>query len=155
MSYLTTSELDTAAFGAAMGAHLGPGDALLLAGDLGAGKSVLARGAARALGVLGPMPSPTFTLMQPHQGRLPVYHFDLYRLSEADEFYAAGLDEYIDAGGVCLIEWPLPEVLPMSRVFASISRGDGGDERRISLDMGHFSRADALRAALARWEVAQ
>ena len=82
----TRSEDDTFALGRALGAFLRPGDSLLLSGDLGTGKSVLARGAARALGVEGPMPSPSFTIMFPYEGCVPVYHFDLYRLSGPDEF---------------------------------------------------------------------
>ena len=102
----TRSEEDTFALGRALGAFLRPGDALLLSGDLGTGKSVLARGAARALGVEGPMPSPSFTIMFPYEGRVPVYHFDLYRLSGPDEFEAAGLFEWFGGEGVCLVEWP-------------------------------------------------
>ena len=85
----TRSQDDTFALGRALGAFLRPGDSLLLSGDLGTGKSVLARGAARSLGVEGPMPSPSFTIMFPYEGRVPVYHFDLYRLSGPDEFEAA------------------------------------------------------------------
>ena len=102
----TRSEEDTFELGRALGAFLRPGDAMLLSGDLGTGKSVLARGAARALGVEGPMPSPSFTIMFPYEGRVPVYHFDLYRLSGQDEFEAAGLDEWFGGRGVCLVEWP-------------------------------------------------
>lgn len=102
----TRSEDDTFALGRALGAFLRPGDALLLSGDLGTGKSVLARGAARSLGVEGPMPSPSFTILFPYEGECPVYHFDLYRLSGPDEFEAAGLYEWFGGAGVCLVEWP-------------------------------------------------
>ena len=102
----TRSEDDTFALGRALGAFLRPGDSLLLSGDLGTGKSVLARGAARALGVEGPMPSPSFTILLPYEGKCPVYHFDLYRLSGPDEFEAAGLYEWFGGAGVCLVEWP-------------------------------------------------
>ena len=102
----TRSEDDTFALGRALGAFLRPGDALLLSGDLGTGKSVLARGAARSLGVEGPMPSPSFTILFPYEGKCPVYHFDLYRLSGPDEFEAAGLYEWFGGAGVCLVEWP-------------------------------------------------
>lgn len=102
----TRSEDDTFALGRALGAFLRPGDALLLSGDLGTGKSVLARGAARSLGVEGPMPSPSFTILFPYEGKCPVYHFDLYRLSSPDEFEAAGLYEWFGGAGVCLVEWP-------------------------------------------------
>ena len=71
-------------FASALAEMLGAGDTVLLDGDLGAGKSVMARGIARALGVTGAMPSPTFTLLIPYQGRIPVYHFDLYRLADPD-----------------------------------------------------------------------
>ena len=102
----TRSEDDTFALGRALGAFLRPGDALLLSGDLGTGKSVLARGAARSLGVEGPMPSPSFTILFPYEGKCPIYHFDLYCLSGPDEFEAAGLYEWFGGAGVCLVEWP-------------------------------------------------
>ena len=102
----TRSQDDTFALGRALGACLRPGDTLLLSGDLGTGKSVLARGAARSLGVEGPMPSPSFTILFPYEGKCPVYHFDLYRLSGPDEFEAAGLYEWFGGAGVCLVEWP-------------------------------------------------
>jgi len=148
--YRTHSEEDTHRFGAALGAHLCPGDSLLISGGLGAGKSVLARGAARALGVTGPMPSPTFTLMQPY-GNL--CHFDLYRLENEDEFYAAGLDEFTGGSWIALIEWPFEGMDMRPRVEASIGRGEAEDERVIHLecvDMGE--RAKAIADALRAWE---
>ena len=104
MKYITRSEGDTLRFAGKLSEMLAAGDSVLLHGDLGAGKSVFARGVARALGITGAMPSPTFTLLIPYQGREKLYHFDLYRLNDPDEFYAAGLDEFIGGDGVALIE---------------------------------------------------
>ena len=104
MKYRTVSEADTAAFAGALASCLREGDTLLLSGDLGAGKSVFARGVARALGVEGAMPSPTFTLMIPYEGNVKFYHYDLYRLNDPEEFYAAGLDEFIGGDGVAIVE---------------------------------------------------
>ena len=101
MMYQTNSEQETFDFGAALGAGLQAGDCVLLTGDLGAGKSVVARGVASAHGVTEAMPSPTFVLMIPHEGDLPVYHFDLYRLEDPDEFYQAGLQEYLGGARYC------------------------------------------------------
>lgn len=135
MRFKTRSEDDTLALGRALGAFLRPGDALLLSGDLGAGKSVLARGAARALGVDGPMPSPSFTIMFPYEGRVPVYHFDLYRLSGPDEFYAAGLDEWFGGPGVCLVEWPeMADLSVHPCVHAAIRRAAGEGERSVEIE---------------------
>ena len=108
---------------------------VLLDGDLGAGKSVMARGIARALGVTGAMPSPTFTLLIPYQGRIPVYHFDLYRLADPDEFYAAGLDEFVGGDGVAVVEWPqMAELEPRPALKLSIRRGGSDDERWIEVE---------------------
>ena len=135
MRFKTRSEDDTLALGRALGAFLRPGDALLLSGDLGAGKSVLARGAARALGVDGPMPSPSFTIMFPYEGRVPGYHFDLYRLSGPDEFYAAGLDEWFGGPGVCLVEWPeMADLSVRPCVHAAIRRAAGEGERSVEIE---------------------
>ena len=135
MLFHTVSSEDTTAFGAAMGALLQPGDAVLLTGDLGAGKSVIARGIARALGVTGAMPSPTFTILIPYQGRKKVYHFDLYRLSDPDEFYASGLDEFVGGDGIALVEWPqMAELEPRPALKLTLSRGETDDERRIEIE---------------------
>jgi tRNA threonylcarbamoyladenosine biosynthesis protein TsaE len=129
---------------------LKPGDSLLISGDLGAGKSVLARGAAQALGVEGPMPSPTFTLMQPYGN---VCHFDLYRLEDEDEFYGAGLDEFTGGQWIALIEWPFPGMDLVPRAEAFLERGAGEDARVIRLEFfGMQDRAANISDALRAWE---
>ncbi len=141
MKYLTRSEADTRALAARFAESLRPGDCVLLRGDLGAGKSVFVRGAARALGVRGAMPSPTFTLMIPYEGDVRVVHFDLYRLSDPEEFYAAGLDEFVGGDAIALIEWPeMAELDPEGAIHVRISRSPLGDEaREIEID-GEFPR---------------
>ena len=140
MIYQTRSEAETLRFASALAEMLGAGDTVLLNGDLGAGKSVMARGIARALGVTGAMPSPTFTLLIPYQGRIPVYHFDLYRLADPDEFYAAGLDEFVGGDGVAVVEWPLK---------LSIRRGGSDDERWIEIENRGVTGFDPQR--LREW----
>ena len=135
MIYQTRSEAETLRFASALAEMLGAGDTVLLDGDLGAGKSVMARGIARALGVTGAMPSPTFTLLIPYQGRIPVYHFDLYRLADPDEFYAAGLDEFVGGDGVAVVEWPqMAEMEPRPALKLSIRRSESDDERWIEIE---------------------
>ena len=149
----SSSPEDTFALGAALGMQLQPGDSVLLTGDLGAGKSVLARAIASALGVEGSMPSPTFTLMQPYDGHVPVSHFDLYRLEEPEEFYAAGLDEYMGGSFVSLVEWPLDgiDVSPAVRVF--IDRADDDNARQITIGFGGIdsARQTDITLALKQW----
>jgi tRNA threonylcarbamoyladenosine biosynthesis protein TsaE len=110
----------TAALGARLASGLEPGDLVALAGDLGAGKTTLARGILTELGITGPMPSPTFTLVQTYEApRLIVRHYDLYRLEDPRELLELGLDEALEEGAV-LVEWPeragglLPEALTVS-----------------------------------------
>ena len=153
LRFRTRSEEDTYAFGRALGAFLRPGDALLLSGDLGTGKSVLARGAARALGVEGPMPSPSFTIMFPYEGDCPVYHFDLYRLSGPDEFEAAGLDEWFGGRGVCLVEWPEMadlSVRPCVRVLLRRAAEDGVRDVELTVEDVPLDGA-----ALAPWQAGE
>ena len=98
LEILCKTEKDMQRLGQSLGACMRVGDVVLLTGEMGAGKSVLTRAAARAMGVEGPVPSPTFTILNIHEGRaMRLYHFDLYRLSDADELYGMGLDEYIPA----------------------------------------------------------
>lgn len=154
MLYQVNSAEDTARLGRALGEGLAAGDTVLLAGELGAGKSVLARAIAAAKGVTGPMPSPTFTLMQPYQGTCALCHYDLYRLCDPEEFYAAGLDEPLGRA-LCLVEWPMEGVeMPEPWVKVDIRRGAGDEARRLQVDFsGLGPRAAWLIKALAAWEV--
>ena len=97
---------ETEAVGARIAVDLGPGDVVVVSGELGAGKTTLIRGACRALGVEGPVTSPTFTIGQRYRGRLPISHLDLYRLGGLDEEDPALLDDYLDAASVGFVEWP-------------------------------------------------
>jgi tRNA threonylcarbamoyladenosine biosynthesis protein TsaE len=134
------------AFGAELSVALAPGDVLLLHGDLGAGKTTLTQGIARALGVRGPVTSPTFTLVSEHRLPKPVrgierlYHLDLYRLNDPDEIETIGYDEYLaPPDGVTIIEWPerAGDWLPDRALIIEIERA--GDERR-SLRMRRLGR---------------
>ena len=153
MTFLTNSEADTTALAARVAPMLAAGDAVLLEGDLGAGKSVFARGIARGMGVEGPMPSPTFTLMIPYEaagGKL--YHFDLYRLSDPDEYYAAGLDEFVGGDGVAVIEWPgMAGLDPRPSLRVYLERGAGDLARRIRIENDGVGGFDPTR--LAEWSV--
>ena len=105
---LTRSEEETLRLGMLIGRLIEQPTLILLQGDLGAGKTVLARGIARGLGVpeTTPITSPTFTLMNHYTARLDLYHFDLYRLSDPDELIELGFDEFAHGSGVSLVEWP-------------------------------------------------
>lgn len=151
MKYLTRSEADTLQFAGRLSGMLEAGDCVLLHGDLGAGKSVFARGVARGMGVAGAMPSPTFTLMIPYEGDKKLYHFDLYRLNDPDEFYAAGLDEFVGGDGVALIEWPeMADMDPIPCLHVTIRRGKDENEREIEIECVE-RELDA--ASLADWRM--
>lgn len=103
---ITHSAEETRALGERLAARLHRGDVVLLEGDLGAGKSEFARGVARGLGIQGAVPSPSFTILNAYdEGRLPLYHFDWYRIADAREIYEMGMDEQLSGDGVALIEW--------------------------------------------------
>ena len=119
---LTRSAAETRKLGERLAALLRPGDTVLLLGGLGAGKSELARGVARGLGITGPVPSPSFTILNAYdEGRFPLYHFDWYRIEDAAEIYEMGMDEQLGGDGVALIEWSerAPECLPERRLKIS------------------------------------
>src|SRR3712207_171796 len=102
----TVSAAETEAAGAEIASHLQGGDIVVVSGDLGAGKTTLIRGASRALGVEGPVTSPTFTIGQRYDGRMPVFHLDLYRLGTLGGEDPALLEDYLSADAVTFIEWP-------------------------------------------------
>ena len=103
--YRTSSAVETQAAGAAIAEHLGPGSVVLLVGPLGAGKTTLAKGIARALGVAEEVISPTYTIVSEYQGRLPLHHVDLYRVEGRDQVENLGLDDVLWGDGVSLVEW--------------------------------------------------
>jgi tRNA threonylcarbamoyladenosine biosynthesis protein TsaE len=127
---------ETEAAGARIAARLGPGDVVVVSGELGAGKTTLIRGACRALGVEGPVTSPTFTIGQRYRGgRLPISHLDLYRLGGLEDEDPALLDDYLDADSVAFVEWPAaarPQ-LGGRRVLELRLSHLGGDRRRIEI----------------------
>ena len=130
----TNSPAETRAMGRQLAASLQPGDVLLLYGDLGAGKSELTRGIAEGLGVSGPVTSPSFTILNVYDdGRIPLYHFDWYRLESAEELYEMGMDEYLGGDGVAVVEWPTqcPEAIPETHLAVHITPA-GECEREVS-----------------------
>jgi tRNA threonylcarbamoyladenosine biosynthesis protein TsaE len=149
----THSVDETRALAAALATLARPGDLLLLAGDLGAGKTAFAQGFGAGLGVTEPVTSPTFTLAQEYAGRLRLHHLDVYRLDQLAEVSELGLPELLDDGGVVLIEWGdviLP-VLPSDFLEVRLTFGAGDDDRRIELRRvgpSWASRHEVLEAAL-------
>lgn len=132
----TGSEKETFALGRDLAGGLRAGDVVLLQGDLGMGKTVLARGLAAGLGVPEEdVRSPTFTLINLYQGRLPVYHIDLYRIDEPTELQELGLEEILGADGVAIVEWPerLGSYYPPRGLLITIT-DRGGSARTIGID---------------------
>jgi tRNA threonylcarbamoyladenosine biosynthesis protein TsaE len=136
----TSSPAGTEAVGERLAAELGPGDVVLVGGELGAGKTTLIRGAARGLGVTEPVTSPTFTIGQIYRGRLPVAHLDLYRLADLGEEDPALLDDYVTTQSVAFIEWPVAAEPWLKRITRRVEiRYAGGDEREIEVDRAEDS----------------
>jgi len=152
---LTGSDRETQLLGMLAGELARAGDVLALSGPLGAGKTCLVQGVARGLDILEPVPSPTFNLLLVHNGRLPLYHFDLYRLDRADQledldFYAA-----LEAGGVSVIEWAdrFPAELPDDRLDIEIEPVSESARRLAIIPRG--DRASAFADDLGRaWKLA-
>lgn len=120
-----------------LGRILQRGDTICLTGDLGTGKTAFTGGIARALDIAGYITSPTFTIVNEYEGKLPLYHFDVYRISDPDEMYETGYDEYINGEGVTVIEWAdlIEDVLPRERIDVAIRKDDvnNPDSRLITM----------------------
>jgi tRNA threonylcarbamoyladenosine biosynthesis protein TsaE len=130
----SASSADTEAIGARLAADLEPGDVVLVGGDLGTGKTTLIRGACRALGVEGPVTSPTFTIGHRYPGRLPVSHLDLFRLDSLESEDPGLIDDYMTADGVTFVEWPATAEPQLDRVaFRVRLKHAGGDSRTITI----------------------
>jgi len=138
MEYHTHSEAETEALGEALGRSAAPGLVLAFTGDLGAGKTAFVRGLARGLGYPGRVTSPTFTIVNEYEtGRLPLFHFDWYRLQSPDELFDIGWEDYLARNGVCAVEWSehAPVVLD-GALQVDIRRGSGENDRVITITRG-------------------
>lgn len=124
MEYLSHSEAETQAIGRELGWRLKPGTVLAYRGDLGMGKTAFTRGLADGLGCSGRVASPTFTIVNEYEGPIPLFHFDLYRLPDADALFDIGWEDYLDRGGVCAVEWSerATEALPADTVWVTLAR---------------------------------
>lgn len=135
MTFESRSREETIKFAADMAAKAEPGEVFTLTGDLGVGKTVFAKGFAKGLGVTEPVTSPTFTIVQEYlSGRLPFYHFDVYRIGDPDEMEETGFYDYLDRGGVVLIEWAelIEDILPSPRTAIKLEKDlDGDDDYRL------------------------
>ena len=134
MEYITNGEEETQELGRRLGERLGPGAVVAFTGDLGAGKTAFTRGLAQGLGIQERVTSPTFTIVNEYEGgRLPLFHFDMYRLASSEELFDIGWEDYLVRGGVCAVEWSenVADALEDDAVRVEIRRGDGDDQRRI------------------------
>lgn len=141
MQFLSQSPAQTEAFGAALAARLQPGDVIAFRGGLGAGKTALTRGIAAGLGIMEGVTSPTYTIVNEYlSGRLPLFHFDMYRLHSADDLFDIGWEDYLERGGVCAVEWSENvEDAVQGAIKISIERVDGNDDARcITVTGGGF-----------------
>ena len=153
----TTASVDqTRDLAAALAVLARPGDVIVLAGDLGAGKTAFVQGFGRGLGVVERITSPTFTLVHVYEGRLPVHHLDVYRLEQMSEALDLGLAEMLDEGGVVLVEWgdAITRLLPHDHLEVRLTFGAGDDDRVLELESvgpAWAQRSAAMRAALDSW----
>ena len=139
MVYETWKPEDTYELGRKMGQEAVPGQIVCLNGDLGVGKTVFTQGFAQGLGIDEPVNSPTFTIVQQYdEGRLPLYHFDVYRIGDVEEMEEIGYDDYFFGEGVCLIEWArlIEEILPEQVISVTIEKNleKGFDYRKITIE---------------------
>lgn len=136
MQYRTNSPVETERLGQALARTLCAGAVVAFTGDLGAGKTAFTRGLARGLGVTGQVTSPTFTIVNEYEGnRLPLFHFDMYRLSGSDELFDIGWEDYLARGGVCAVEWSenIVDALENDCIRVDIRRGDHDEQRVITI----------------------
>ena len=139
LEYLSHSEEETESIGEHLGASLFPGAVVAYQGGLGMGKTAFTRGLARGLGCKGRVTSPTFTIVNEYEGRIPLFHFDMYRLPDSDALFDIGWEDYLDRNGVCAVEWSelVTDALPEDTVYVTITRHpDHEDWRIITIEGG-------------------
>ena len=139
MEHVTNSPEETEALGEMLAGRLDPGTVIAFTGDLGAGKTAFVRGLARGLWITERVTSPTFTIVNEYEGgRLPLFHFDMYRLGSADELFDIGWEDYLARGGVCAVEWSenIADALEESCIKVDIRRGASENQRTITITGG-------------------
>ncbi|MGL4796855.1 MAG: tRNA (adenosine(37)-N6)-threonylcarbamoyltransferase complex ATPase subunit type 1 TsaE [Paraclostridium sp.] len=131
--YLENEE-KTREIGSKLGNLLTPKSVVCLIGDLGAGKTTMTQSLAKSLGVDDYITSPTFTIVNEYEGRIPLYHFDVYRIGSSEEMYDIGFDEYIDGEGVCIIEWAnlIEDILPDEYLYIEMNYIENGREMTLN-----------------------
>ena len=131
--YISHGEAETEDLGRRLAAVLRPGAVAAYRGDLGMGKTAFTRGLARGLGYEGRVTSPTFTIVNEYEGRIPLFHFDMYRLEGPEDLFDIGWEDYLDRGGVCAVEWSerVAEALPEDTVTVAIARHPEREDWRI------------------------
>ena len=137
MQYTTNSPAETEAIGAALGKTIKPGTVIAYRGDLGAGKTAFTRGLAKGLGCTEIVTSPTYTIVNEYLGgRIPLFHFDMYRLRSSDDLFDIGWEDYLDRGGVCAVEWSENVDDAMEDALYITIEKLGEDARRITIEGG-------------------
>ena len=145
MEFITNSPEETEKIGAALAQMLVPGSVIAYRGDLGAGKTAFTRGLAKGLGCGEMVTSPTYTIVNEYLGgRLPLFHFDMYRLASSDDLWDIGWEDYLDRGGVCAVEWSENVDDAMENAIYVTIQKTGEDSRRILIEGGEFGGAVSL-----------
>ena len=138
MEFESNSYEETQKFAEEFSKTLKAGDVLCMYGDLGVGKTAFVQGLAKGLGIDEPITSPTFTIVNEYSGRLPLYHFDVYRIADSDEMYEIGYEDYFFGEGVCLIEWSklIEELIPSDAATVLIEKDleKGLDYRKVTVE---------------------
>ena len=138
MTFITNSYVETEAVGAALGRILQPGTVLAYRGDLGAGKTAFTRGLAKGLGCGDIVTSPTYTIVNEYlSGRLPLFHFDMYRLRSSDDLWDIGWEDYLERGGVCAVEWSENVADAMEDAITVCIQKTGEESRKITITGGN------------------
>ena len=137
MEFLTNSPEETERVGQALGKALQPGAVIAYKGDLGAGKTAFTRGLAKGLGCRDTVTSPTYTIVNEYlSGRLPLFHFDMYRLSCSDDLFDIGWEDYLERDGVCAVEWSENVADAMENAIVVTIEKTGSESRRITIEGG-------------------
>ena len=139
MKFTTNSPAETEAIGAALGKILQPGTVIAYRGDLGAGKTAFTRGLAKGLGCTDMVTSPTYTIVNEYlNGRMPLFHFDMYRLASSDDLWDIGWEDYLERGGVCAVEWSERVDDALEDAINITIEKTGEESRRITIEGGDF-----------------